>query len=731
MKHISEIIEDILVEWAYRVHDGMPNPKNTLHIVELRESMEELNLPNNVIYQVIQNLINEQDDEYEKDKKKMIKWKDEKGKDRETSLATIKTYKYADDYLQNKDKQLAVKAAGLDKKDDKDTPEKEKKKKEPKKVTFKKASDFLTGKDDKPTDTKPTEQTVEKNKSDRQSRFKRGWKAGAPGAPGSMLNEEGSNDVAEHIKDNPDISEKDAVDYLLKKIEGTELEKQNESSTIAGDLRVDDLPPNTPKNKRGIVSKAVLAVRNAKRKAKKANKHSKKHGWKNTSLMNFGGEQSDKDKQKEYLKGKKVVAFKNGKKVVIPPDKVNKLIDTAGGGKNPSDTSSILADKDSNEVTLLFHSDKDSKTAQTGNSTPREELTGKSTQRVLNTLKEDGTLTEEQAEEVLVKRGAYADRIDKVEDEFKTRATNISKKGIEALDNGDIDAQDLIDNFKKTSGAKGNPEKYWNERAVKKYGSDALNDTNKKGKPTSKAKKAKKWLEAGNPKGYDNPPTEEQILRAYLKRNSEEVPTGDDKAILGRLNKGEDTPKRKKEGTVVKGFNFTPDSAKEIEEIRTRALEMELQQKEELNETKINVDGQEVGMGDYLASENVWDFAHMDMMTQTEGTVHEYDDMFEVNMSGHYLNKEVLVKALGVDKKTDFQKRFYVGDLVGQEDKEGNLTGAGKIIYFMKGETKSDDDIAFQEKKIRTKQGPESKASTVYSNGEDLKDLIDKYGKSE
>ena len=59
MIHISEIIEDILVEWAYRVHDGMPNPKNAQHIHELRESMEELNLPNNVIYQVIDNLINE------------------------------------------------------------------------------------------------------------------------------------------------------------------------------------------------------------------------------------------------------------------------------------------------------------------------------------------------------------------------------------------------------------------------------------------------------------------------------------------------------------------------------------------------------------------------------------------------------------------------------------------------------------------------------------------------
>ena len=89
MKHISEIIEDILVEWAYRVHDGMPNPKNAQHIRELRESMEELNLPNNVIYQVIQNLINEQDD----DDDKIIKWKDKDKKDRETKLSTIKQYK--------------------------------------------------------------------------------------------------------------------------------------------------------------------------------------------------------------------------------------------------------------------------------------------------------------------------------------------------------------------------------------------------------------------------------------------------------------------------------------------------------------------------------------------------------------------------------------------------------------------------------------------------------------
>ena len=61
MKHISEIIDDILVEWAYNVHDGIPNIENAEHIHKLRESMENLNIPNNVIYQVIENLLTEQD----------------------------------------------------------------------------------------------------------------------------------------------------------------------------------------------------------------------------------------------------------------------------------------------------------------------------------------------------------------------------------------------------------------------------------------------------------------------------------------------------------------------------------------------------------------------------------------------------------------------------------------------------------------------------------------------
>jgi len=32
--NVSQLINEILTEWAYRVDDGMPNPKNPTHIKE-------------------------------------------------------------------------------------------------------------------------------------------------------------------------------------------------------------------------------------------------------------------------------------------------------------------------------------------------------------------------------------------------------------------------------------------------------------------------------------------------------------------------------------------------------------------------------------------------------------------------------------------------------------------------------------------------------------------------
>jgi len=49
-------IDNILTEWAYRVHNGMPDPKNQYHLVQLQESMKSLKVESEVIDMVMNHL---------------------------------------------------------------------------------------------------------------------------------------------------------------------------------------------------------------------------------------------------------------------------------------------------------------------------------------------------------------------------------------------------------------------------------------------------------------------------------------------------------------------------------------------------------------------------------------------------------------------------------------------------------------------------------------------------
>ena len=46
---MNELIDNILTEWSYRVNDGMPDPKNQYHLVQLQESMKSLKINDDVI----------------------------------------------------------------------------------------------------------------------------------------------------------------------------------------------------------------------------------------------------------------------------------------------------------------------------------------------------------------------------------------------------------------------------------------------------------------------------------------------------------------------------------------------------------------------------------------------------------------------------------------------------------------------------------------------------------
>ena len=57
---MEQLINKILLEWSLRVHDGMPNKDNPLHIVQLRETLSHMKLSNEVTNLIIQNLTEEE-----------------------------------------------------------------------------------------------------------------------------------------------------------------------------------------------------------------------------------------------------------------------------------------------------------------------------------------------------------------------------------------------------------------------------------------------------------------------------------------------------------------------------------------------------------------------------------------------------------------------------------------------------------------------------------------------
>ena len=56
MEHITEIIDDILTEWAYQVNDGMPDVNNPLHMAQLEHSLYDLEFSPQFIVEFMNNL---------------------------------------------------------------------------------------------------------------------------------------------------------------------------------------------------------------------------------------------------------------------------------------------------------------------------------------------------------------------------------------------------------------------------------------------------------------------------------------------------------------------------------------------------------------------------------------------------------------------------------------------------------------------------------------------------
>jgi hypothetical protein len=97
--NISELINEIISEWAYRIDDGQPNPKNPTHIKELGFVLSEMGL-SHIKNELIEGLLSEKSktpqevDEADKQftnpiLNKSIKYKNDKGEDKEGIVGNL------------------------------------------------------------------------------------------------------------------------------------------------------------------------------------------------------------------------------------------------------------------------------------------------------------------------------------------------------------------------------------------------------------------------------------------------------------------------------------------------------------------------------------------------------------------------------------------------------------------------------------------------------------------
>ena len=649
-------LDVIVKEWAYRVNDGKPNPNNSTHLYHLSEILIEYKWSYQAVDEFIKNLT-EQETKF-------------KGRTKDGDLRYFKTKDSLDKALE---KGTVEPVDEPDKKDDKP---------DSKKVTnFKRPS----ADDKKP---KPRGDTESK-----QNHIKRGYKKGAaPGNAGSMYNEIISGEVANLVRENPNLTDEELTKKIIEQHGDSALAKQNDDTKTAGGVKVGELP-DVPGVSKGLLSKTLIAVRSGRRKAERAKQAETKLGFKNTTTDEYFGDKVGLEKQREAVRNADKIVNLNGDE--ISQQEMLDLINSSGQGDNPSDTTTIVRNEDGT-ITVLFTSDKDSLDAIISQSSARAE--SKQTDDAILKLVDDGQLSQEEAEAIAGERRNFADKKETTERKLK----EVTNKPADFLqENVDTEMIQKARDAQETT-------KHLQSRVFDRFkpggkiSSTVLLDDQGNKIPGGQKHKPEDYLkQTGWREGEE--PTEEQQLKAFLiYAKTAENPEANAQKLVQRMNTQ----------------NEGPDVAEEIENIRKEVIKDEQEHIDFLNEREIEVDGQKVKLGNYVEGNNIYKQGHFAAMDGEQG-VHKHPGMFEVNNGGVVITTDTLKKSLGVENKNQFLQSFEVVDAeeqVGVRGRQkGRTTGSTRIVYaVMVDEQGETTRIPIMEKRQRSKEGELGKLQTVY-----------------
>ena len=514
---------------------------------------------------------------------------------------------------------------------------------------------------------------------------------GAPGSPGSMLNEILSiSSATDSLNANGEFDYDAQLEKNVELMKDSGLADENQSQTPSGKRTSTEARALAAKHgiSIGLASKIIIATKAAKNKHNRVQKNIiAKNNLKNFEAVPLFGDKTGLQAQRDLVKNTKGKVFLGNTEVT--QEEALAIINASGGGNNPSDTAIFVVDKDTGNVHMSFFSDKDATSAIVAQSSLKAENELKKAE--IAKLVEDGLLDEEEAKSITELMDSKVAEYDKLQDDLSA-IVNAPGEHLQS-----IEAAKLV-NIAKTISKGANPDKYWKEQVVSKFS----NPNKKLGD-----KRASDYL----PQGHQNPPTDEEMMTAYVAFINDPVNQGNltkaDQRVVMELSNNTDGPKL---GAA-------------IGEIRKRTVEADLKLIQELNERSITLaNGNVVPLGNYLEAKSVSEKLHLDMLFGGEG-VYQDETAFCQESGGVTVDKEAMARCLPYENKDEVFSHFEIGE-ERETTQRGTLviTGGSRIVYAI---TKDGKRYAIGEKTQRSKTGPLGKLETVYKYHPDLQKCFD------
>jgi hypothetical protein len=402
----------------------------------------------------------------------------------------------------------------------------------------------------------------------------------APGNESSVINEVGVGIGMSHLSDNPDMSVDELEDKLFEEIMNTKIGKSNKEKATRNACRA--------------------AAKSAKREYTRTQKTIQKNDMnpETTKTSHVWGSKDSLQGTVDYLE-KMGVKEVNG----ILFEEYKKIILEGGAGKNPTDTMIVMVDDSKKPPKAIINhtSNKTSSNDIQGNSGP-----DKNADYVMNRADEDlenGKITKEEHEQITQEMTRLREDFVNAQNQIE-ELINEQFERMESDINNSKKRKELLNRVKNLSTGE-TPAKYWN-MIVKRYAKRS--DIDLKGKEFD--------FQSGTYKPPLSKEEEAQILMSYQKEM---------KDFANQEEEAVEPPKWATE--IMARKDMYPPPEQDLNDLYRVQHSL-------ISETRKTVDKIKDGYGTQIASQNMFERLHLDVV-QGHNPGGIPTENFEVNMGNN------------------------------------------------------------------------------------------------